>query len=110
MEKKDLSMVDRFKQEVAEYCNMNKIDNIDEFVYNCFKQGFDIKKYGISPFKKEEVKMEQPKVEETKQIEEVSYNSKMKMLQETLAKLRKELFEKNNKIAELELALENCNK
>lgn len=103
-------MVDRFKQEVAEYCNMNKIYDIDEFVFNCFKQGFDIKKYGINPFKKEEVKLEEPKIEETKQIEEVSENSKMKMLQETLAKIRKELFEKNNKIAELESALENCNK
>jgi hypothetical protein len=103
-------MVDRFKQEVAEYCNMNKIDDIDEFVFFCFKQGFDIKKYGINPFKKEEDKMVQPKAEESKPIEEAVDNSKMKMLQETLAKLRKELFEKNNKIAELESELNKCNK
>lgn len=98
-------MVDRLKKEVADYCNLNKIDNIDEFVYNCFKQGFDIKKYGINPIKKDDIR-----TEDTEPIQEDVDNSKMKMLQETLIKLRKELFEKNNKIAELETALKNCNK
>jgi predicted RNase H-like nuclease (RuvC/YqgF family) len=29
------------------YCSKNNIDNVEDFVYQCFKQGYDIKKYGF---------------------------------------------------------------
>ena len=29
------------------YCSKNDIDNVEDFVYQCFKQGYDIKKYGL---------------------------------------------------------------
>jgi uncharacterized protein (DUF3084 family) len=32
---------------VSEYCSANNIENVDDFVYKCFKQGFDIEKYGF---------------------------------------------------------------
>lgn len=34
-------------EEVEKYCKLNKIDNISDFMFQCFKQGFDIKKYGL---------------------------------------------------------------
>jgi predicted RNase H-like nuclease (RuvC/YqgF family) len=32
---------------LSAYCSANNIDDIDDFIYKCFKQGFDIKKYGL---------------------------------------------------------------
>ena len=34
-------------KEVKLYCELNQINNVDEFINKCFKQGFDIKKYGF---------------------------------------------------------------
>ena len=32
---------------IEEYCKLNNIFDVDEFTYQCFKQGFDVKKYGF---------------------------------------------------------------
>ena len=37
----------KYKSDILSYCKMNNIDDIDLFVTQCFKQGFDIKKYGL---------------------------------------------------------------
>lgn len=34
-------------EEVEKYCKLNKIENISDFMFQCFRQGFDIKKYGL---------------------------------------------------------------
>jgi len=34
-------------QMLSTYCSANNIEDIDDFIYKCFKQGFDIKKYGL---------------------------------------------------------------
>jgi predicted RNase H-like nuclease (RuvC/YqgF family) len=34
-------------QTLSAYCSANNIEDIDDFIYKCFKQGFDIKKYGF---------------------------------------------------------------
>jgi len=34
-------------QAVSAFCESQEIKNIDNFIYLCFKQGFDIKKYGL---------------------------------------------------------------
>jgi hypothetical protein len=33
--------------EVEKYCKLNQIENISDFMFQCFRQGFDIKKYGL---------------------------------------------------------------
>ena len=38
---------DKIVQTVSAYCSVNNIENVDDFVYKCFKQGFDIEKYGF---------------------------------------------------------------
>ncbi len=35
--------------EIWEYCRLNKITNIDEFIIKLVKQGFTIEKYGATP-------------------------------------------------------------
>ena len=34
-------------QAVSAFCSSNNIEDIDGFMYRCFKQGFDIEKYGL---------------------------------------------------------------
>jgi predicted RNase H-like nuclease (RuvC/YqgF family) len=34
-------------QAVSAFCSSNNIEDIDDFIYRCFKQGFDISKYGL---------------------------------------------------------------
>jgi len=38
---------EKIMQTVSAFCSENKIKDIDGFIYKCFKQGFDIKKYGL---------------------------------------------------------------
>ena len=48
MEQKNSKMLnDKIMQTVSAYCSANNIENTDDFVYKCFKQGFDIEKYGF---------------------------------------------------------------
>lgn len=37
----------KYNSDILDYCKLNNIDDIDLFVSQCFKQGFDIKKYGL---------------------------------------------------------------
>jgi len=39
--------LEKYKGEIWEYCRLNDISDIDAFVFQCFKQGYDIKKYGF---------------------------------------------------------------
>jgi hypothetical protein len=34
-------------EDVEKYCKLNNIDDIGDFMFKCFKQGFDIEKYGL---------------------------------------------------------------
>jgi hypothetical protein len=34
-------------QAVSAFCSSNNIEDVDDFMYRCFKQGFDIEKYGL---------------------------------------------------------------
>jgi hypothetical protein len=128
---KDLSTIkltETQKRDIQSYCKTNNIEDVEKFVKECFRQGFDVKKYGVlgdeNPSKtggveekwveKEvirEIRVEVP-VEVTKEvivekIIEKNNDDKMKMLQETLQSLRKELNLKNEKIKQLEQSLKD---
>ena len=48
MEPKNSKMFNKtIMQTVSAFCDANNIEDKDEFVYLCFKQGFDIKKFGL---------------------------------------------------------------
>jgi ribosomal protein L13E len=48
MEQKDSKIFSKtIMQAVSAFCDANNIKDKDEFIYLCFKQGFDIKKFGL---------------------------------------------------------------
>ena len=148
-------------KDIYEYCMHNGITDINKFVQDCFKQGYDIKKYGLlgktlnegekdlktsgdqEKWVKKEIIVEKrveipvevikevekivevpvevikevkTPVEVIKEVEKIvtnveyirdenienQLNEKLKLLQETLQKLRSELQQKNEQIKELE--------
>jgi hypothetical protein len=48
MEQKDSKIFnEKNMQTVSAYCSANNIEDVNDFIYKCFRQGFDIKKYGF---------------------------------------------------------------
>jgi predicted RNase H-like nuclease (RuvC/YqgF family) len=48
MDQKNSKIFDKkIMQAVSAFCSANNIEDIDDFIYRCFKQGFDINKYGF---------------------------------------------------------------
>ena len=48
MEQKNSKIFNKkIMQSVSAFCLANNIENIDDFMYRCFKQGFDIERYGL---------------------------------------------------------------
>jgi predicted RNase H-like nuclease (RuvC/YqgF family) len=48
MEQKNSKIFDKKNiQTVSSFCLTNNIEDVDEFIYHCFKQGFDIKRFGL---------------------------------------------------------------
>jgi hypothetical protein len=48
MEKKNsLTLNKQNQKDLTDYCKLNNIEDVDKFFQQCFKQGFDIRKYGL---------------------------------------------------------------
>lgn len=44
-----MNLPTNLKQEIDEYCKINSIDDIDQFIIRTLKRGFSIEKFGIAP-------------------------------------------------------------
>ena len=44
-----MSKEDKLEKDINEFCELNGIDNIQEFKYSCLLNGFNIERYGMSP-------------------------------------------------------------
>lgn len=113
---------------VQEYCKLNNIEDVDKFISKCFVNGFNTTKYGLLGDDREPNVIEKEIIREVP-VEVIKYvdreiivevikevpvtnidkicdkpepNDKVKLLQETLQKLRKELSLKNTRIEDLE--------
>ena len=42
-----LNINSKYEYDILQYCKINNIEDVSMFVTQCFKQGFDIKKYGF---------------------------------------------------------------
>ena len=42
-----LNVNSKYKNDILQYCKVNNIEDVSLFVTQCFKQGFDIKRYGF---------------------------------------------------------------
>lgn len=97
--------------QIQTYCNENNITDIDDFIFRCFKQGFDINRYGFlgktqEVIEKEIIIEKEVPVEVVKEIEKIVYitnTENEKNLTERITKLDDECKIFSTKIDELEL-------
>jgi hypothetical protein len=67
---------DKLYQEIKEYCELNNIEDIDKEINRLLRIGFNIEKYGTSPFsfipenKVKEYINENPVIENVNKVEE----------------------------------------
>ena len=97
--------------QIQTYCNENNISDIDDFIFRCFKQGFDINRYGFlgktqEVIEKEIIIEKEVPIEVVKEIEKIVYitnTENEKNLTERITKLDEECKNFSTKIDELEL-------
>jgi chromosome segregation ATPase len=134
MEQKDSKIFSKeMMQAVSAFCESKEIKDVDNFIYLCFKQGFDIKKYGflgktINEGEKHlktggieekqveievirEIRVEVP-VEVIKEVEKIIYTTDDNQVNELLLKIQQleiELFENSEQLNELLSKIEHLN-
>ena len=42
-----IKLTDTQKRDIQSYCKTNNIEDVEKFVKDCFRQGFDVKRYGL---------------------------------------------------------------
>jgi predicted RNase H-like nuclease (RuvC/YqgF family) len=101
--------------QIQTYCNENNISDIEDFIFRCFKQGFDINRYGFlgktqDIIEKEIIIEKEVPVEVIKEVEKIVYitnTENEKNLTERITKLDEESKKFSTKIDELELERQN---
>ena len=56
------------EKEINEYCRLNSIDNVEQFITRCLMSGFNIVRYGVSPgdnIKREKGVSDEPEKEDS---------------------------------------------
>lgn len=102
------------KNEIFDYCRLNDITNIDNFMLKLMKQGFTIEKFGSTPVTKIEEKIVEKIIEVP--VEKIVYltdNSEISNLTEKINTLENNLTEeinKNNQLADKIKSLEQNKK
>jgi len=106
-------------KQFKDYCQLNEIEDIDNFIIKCAKDGLTLDKYGIAPFlpksQIQEVPVEKEIIKEV--IKEIPVEKEVIIekivtkeidnteLLETLEEYKKTIEEKENKIEQLSLEL-----
>ena len=121
----------KLKENIEAYCKLNEVEDVNDFIIKCAKDGLTLDKYGVSPFlpksQIQEVPVEKEIVKEV--IKEIPVEKEVIVekiitkevkdthLIEELETLKKELTQKNltikqqsNKIEEMEDVLEHFKK
>lgn len=102
------------KNEIFDYCRLNDITNIDNFMLKLMKQGFTVEKFGATPSTKIQEKIVEKIVEVP--VEKIVYltdNSEISTLTEKINSLENTLAEqmdKNNQLSEKIKSLEQNKK
>ena len=92
MEPKNLKIFDnKIMLAVSAYCLSNNIEDIDYFIYRCFKQGFDITKYGLlgNSLNDGEKHLKTDEVEEKHIIKEVIVEKRVEVPVEVIKEVEK---------------------
>ncbi len=84
------------KYEIKEYCRVNNISEVDDFIFKMIKQGFTSEKFGSTPWTKE------PEVKEVEKI--VTKEVKVEVFKEVPVEVIKEVYitddEKTNELSD----------
>ena len=92
MEQKNFKILNnKIMQTVSAYCSANNIENVDDFVYKCFKQGFDIEKYGFlgKTLNEGEKDLKTGGIEEKQVIKEVIVEKRVEVPVEVIKEVEK---------------------
>ena len=82
---------DKIMQTVSAYCLANNIENVDDFIYKCFRQGFDIEKYGFlgKTLNEGEKDLKTGGIEEKQVIKEVIVEKRVEVPVEVIKEVEK---------------------
>jgi len=100
------------KKEIIDYCKLNNIEDVDAFILKNFKQGFNVEKYGTSPFK---VKQQEPQIIEKEIIKTITATTEVEVIKEVPVEVVKEVIKEvtvtdNELINKLNNEIEKLNK
>lgn len=81
----------KYNSDILLYCEINNIENVNQFVTQCFKQGFDIKKYGLlgKSLNEGEKDLKTSVVEEKQLIKEVIVEKRVEVPVEVIKEIEK---------------------
>lgn len=105
---------------MSKYCEVNNILDIDKFVFKCFKQGFDIERYGllgenekveikeveVIKYVDREVIKEVPVEKIVSKIEYIYDKNTENELTESITKMKEEISKKDKDLDELRRSLD----
>ena len=93
-------------QSVSAFCESQEIKDVDNFIYLCFKQGFDIKRYGFLGGTEQEKIVEVPVEKVVTKIEYIRDENSENELGEKITKLEKEMSKKDEELDKLRRTLD----
>ena len=89
----------KLKDEVWEYCRLNDVTDIDSFMLKSLQQGFNIEKYGTTPFK---IGGKEPEVIEKEVVKVVTATTEGEIIKEIPVEI--EVIKEVEKIVEVTVA------
>jgi len=93
------------QNEIWDYCRMNSITNVDQFIINMVKQGFNVEKYGTSPIMPQVIEKEIEKIVE-KVIEVPVEKIVEKVVEVPVEKIVEKVITDDSQVKELLVKLE----
>ena len=45
-----IELTTKLKENIEAYCKLNEVEDVNEFIIKCAKDGLTLDKYGVSPF------------------------------------------------------------
>ena len=90
-------------KEIKHFCQLNEIENVDEFIINTLTIGFNVEKYGNAPWIKEVEKIVEKEV-----IKEVPIEKIVEVEKEVIKEIEKKVYiTDDEKVKELTFELDN---
>ena len=98
----------RVLDQIKSYCSLNKIEDIDKFISDCFRQGFNIEKYGLlgNTLNDGEKHLKADEVEEKQVIKEVIVEKRVEIPVEVIKEIEKIVEVPVDRIIEVEKIVE----